>query len=280
MEAGTIESVRKPVSWNRKHISPETKEYIIELYENGNSGREVARIVGISRDIIEDRLDEWGVKRRTNRFATNHDAFAELTEESLYYIGFIFGDGCVTYDKRDDRCALSITSNDIDIAQKFRQFIGDERRAISKDERGRHTVAVYSTKIVNDLRKYGIVPRKSLTARVETDKIWSSRDWARGLIDADGSLSRAKGKPCIYLGSGSYNLVFAYTRFLRMHEVRGKNPIYQYFPNQRDNPFFVFKSLNQLAVDTIRLLYEDAQVYLDRKYATAVNLIREWEERR
>lgn len=123
----------------------------------------------------------------------NQAVFREQSNERDYWIGFLMADGCVT-----DRnyITLSLKKDDINHLYFFRSFLKSPNSVgVSVNNYGREFayLSVYSKQIVEDLAEFGVVPRKSKTAKIKGLE-HNSHFW-RGVIDGDGSIYTKK---CFY----------------------------------------------------------------------------------
>ena len=62
-------------------------------------------------------------------------------EESMYWLGYICADGCITNNIKTRQYRLSLVSIDEDIIEKFKKFLGD--RAIYRKRIQRNISEIY-----------------------------------------------------------------------------------------------------------------------------------------
>jgi hypothetical protein len=117
-------------------------------------------------------------------YSMNEEYFEEInTPEKAYILGFIYGDGCITNQKR----TLAISVKDRDVLE----FIRDELNYAGPIHRYRdgkiYALRISRKKVVEDLMKLGLGPRKS---KILTFPDFLSKDFhlpfVFGLFDADG----------------------------------------------------------------------------------------------
>jgi transposase len=259
----------------------EYRELIIQRYLSGDSLEKIALDYNIKYNGIRARLSRWGIEIRekgARKYPVNHDAFADINEQSLYVAGYIATDGNVY-----DGCRVSIVSHDKDVLEKIRDFSGSPDRPLyTKPGGGKKSVGrnfVYemrSWKMAEDLnRLYGITPRKSKTLSLPVDSpALLNRHWWRGCVDGDGWVSIGKsGYMTIALCSASLQFIEQYRDFLTTIGVyRGqkinKKPTYD---------LYSLALSGEPAVRLAKILYEGAGIYLDRKYHKAIRYIQEYE---
>lgn len=124
------------------------------------------------------------------KYELKEEIFSNLDSNNAYWLGFLYGDGnCTTENKV--RCALS----EADYTQlvRFRNFVGSEERPIKRFVNSFGgaccSFEFRSWRIHRDLKKYELTKRKENRGRLHTDLLQDnlSRDFVRGLFDADGS---------------------------------------------------------------------------------------------
>ena len=139
---------------------------------------------------------------------------------------------------------------------------------MTQDGRGCCEVNISSKKMVSDLRKYGLVERKSLEAVFPINlDIQYYPSLIRGIIDGDGSISyyARKGRKChikaIRLCSGNEKFLLAFVDFLYVNF--GIEPVNTY--KEKDNLWSIAYRKNDSLIKLIKYLYTDADIYMKRK---------------
>lgn len=187
------------------------------------------------------------------KYDFDHDIFAKIdSEESAYWLGFLFADGCVASNTND--VSISLADKDIDHVQKFCDFVGYDKKLT------RPYISIRSAKMKEDLIKHGCIPRKT-HADVHPIGVPKKyiRHLARGVCDGDGYVG-------VYSKSGSIEIVGQRTMLAWLvnngleSDVRPHKSIWR-IRSRRGN-----------VLDWGRYLYKDANIYLDRKYEKYVML--------
>lgn len=99
--------------------------YIIEKYNSGISGIEIAKELNVKPYVIYRILNKNNIKVRSNkinsrRFYCNENSFSEVnSEESAYWLGFMYADGYVT---KNGYVGLSLFIIDKSHLEKFNIF--------------------------------------------------------------------------------------------------------------------------------------------------------------
>lgn len=180
----------------------------------------------------------------------------ECTPESLYWAGFLAADGCVQEkNENNKKISIGLKKSDIGHIEKFRKFIGSD--TVIREKKHSFDISVSSVKMANDLRRFGVTPRKSLNYS-PPDFCLNSPDFWRGMIDGDGCIGDKNGN--IHIGlCGSKDTVFVFYNWVSSFtDVKAK-------PFERTPNFWAFRTSCSHAQKTIQKLYENGGISLDRK---------------
>jgi len=132
--------------------------------------------------------------------------FSNDTPESFYWAGFIAADGCIKERGNGTCLTIALSYADKRHLQKFKKII----KFSGPISKGKHTdkkrkkvyyesrinITITKTKAIEDLKKFNIIPRKSL---IYTFPKWLIKHklvshFMRGYFDGDGSFSIVKQK--------------------------------------------------------------------------------------
>lgn len=183
---------------------PELQKQAIQLYSEGYSLREIEEKIDIPRQAVGDILRENNIELRkagnyNKKYILNDFSFSEYTPESVYWAGFIAGDGCIYShglgEGNDENNYLSIglEISDEKHLLKFKEFIQYDGVLYYKKNGKAVSITVNSRQIVSDLfNKYGITNNKTdcytPPNNMPNEYI---KYFILGLIDSDGSISRS-----------------------------------------------------------------------------------------
>jgi hypothetical protein len=256
---------------DRKKSREETLKKVVELYQEGKSQIYIEQTLKLTRKTIRELLKSVGVDYRDLsdqhhiRHATeiNHQAFDELTPEALYWIGMMYTDGHIS-QTREASLELTLHDNDEPHLEKFRQFLGCNRKVINGHDSKR--LRVNSRRLRDRLVELGFTSNKS-TSIAPHELLKQSRDFWRGCIDGDGGLykhpSGSKTISHIFL-CGTLETIFDF--ILYCSQAAG---VKEKYPTKAPGKnFYRVSYYGQDARKIATLLYKDATVYLDRKYQT------------
>ena len=180
-------------------VTKEQADEIVARYVAGETPMKLSKEYGTSERWVTLELDRRGVQRRGREVCKaniRHDAFADAENDpaAAYWVGFLMADGCVTQrpDSNSFQVVLVLAEKDAAHVQKLADFVGSKNKIldVSKIHSGVRKwykrFAISSKEVATDLARYGILPRKSLTAKVEV--LEDNPHFWRGMIDGDGSL--------------------------------------------------------------------------------------------
>lgn len=251
---------RRSMSECHKDKSIDTDE-IIRLRRLGYSGLRIAKELDIGYVTIIERLRKEKLKLstmgRTSAYLLNEAAFDVITEESAYWIGFLMADGCISQIRGwTPRVSLSLAIYDAAHVEQFRAFLKSSHRLFFNKQGNAVTLTVASRHLCDTLAAYGVVPRKSLTAKVVG--LENDRHFWRGVVDGDGSISLPNSNAARIQVAGSQDLMQQFSEFVYSHNSR----CYAKVRKLEGRNLYEFKACG---IHIMRLLYENCSVALPRK---------------
>jgi len=209
--------------------------------------------------------------KRLNNF--NDDYFDCIdSEEKAYFLGFISADGCIVERTKISKLlSIHINRQDIKILEKFKTaicFTGNIFLCKSKSEMC--NIFCYSVKMVNDLSKYGVVPRKTKILKFPELPEHLIKHYMRGYFDGDGCISIHKDKRFnngdrgqVNIVSASFDFINEYINLLVKNAGVKRNNI---LDRKGDGSYYVIDWAGLADVENIyHFLYDNATIFLDRK---------------
>lgn len=179
-------------------LSDVDKIRVCKDYSNGMSSEKLATVYNVSSVAIRGILNRRGIKRRTNaeshkKYGVNDTIFEDIdTPDKAYWIGFLMADGYITRN-----CIqLGLKHEDMPHAEKFRTFCESDHplKTIVSNGYTSARLSIYSKTMVADLKKLGVVNKKTfITEYPEIDKSLNQH-FIRGYFDGDGSISLSKNR--------------------------------------------------------------------------------------
>lgn len=188
------------------------------------------------------------------------------TEEKAYWLGFLYADGYVGMN--EDKIELCLAEKDVHHLEKFKMFIGLPNKICYRAASKAYRYSFRSSACKRDLIKQGCFPQKSLVLQFPTEEQvpnYLLRHFLRGYFDGDGWFTNTEA--CFEAGFiSSLDFVKSFleniNKFIdvktdsKIKNVHKENGAKKYaFYSQHDVTIF------------LDFLYQDSQIYLDRKYA-------------
>lgn len=257
---------------NLSKVTNEQKNKVIKLYIQGSSQTHIEETLKMTRKTIRTILKNQGVDRdkstqwRISRGSSlNETVFDILTPEALYWIGFLYADGHIRKEK-EFSIELEIELKDISHLEKYKKFFNCNKEIKIFDNSCK--LKLYSKVLHQKLKDLGFTNRKSWDA-IPHILLKNSRDFWRGVIDGDGSLSNQHEGAFIHL-CGTKETTDEFIFFLKRNgfetEAESRRCLKGHVLHQVS---WGFKKARFVA----NLLYKDSEVYLERKYQKYITWI-------
>lgn len=240
----------------------------LEIKQTGVSRAAMAEYFGIPDWKLKKLIaaNGWGTKRPT---IGNEGGFDEYSEESCYWAGFLAADGCVD---TKHRVRVMLKYDDINHLEKLKSFL-QSTHAISSntDKYNRCSFEITSAHICDMLElNFNIVPNKTDKLKFPThipNKYLVH--YLRGYFDGDGSICESFSNKnsitaTIYATFASGCREFSERLFSYLNTTIGLGGHLQEFT---DSIKWQLKYNTNDAKTLLTYMYEDSNVYLDRKYA-------------
>lgn len=268
------------IETNGKVPSKEQIETVCKLYQEGLSQERLTDIVHLSRPTIRKILRNNNIHIRKpeeieKQYPLNSNYFNKIdTPNKAYILGFLYADGNVGADTY--RIQIALQARDVHILESMKKELGFPQRPLGFDERskkyGNNKQDVYilsfkNKQIHEDLGRCGVIPRKTKVLEYPNFLDESlHRHFIRGVMDGDGCIHNPTDK--------NYNAVdicgtFKFcTQLKEIIENRLNihcSVICINKKQQIDTYRISISGINQ-CVKFLNWLYEDAELYLYRKY--------------
>lgn len=251
-----------------------TKQQAVSRYLAGENSGSLAAEFMTTKSTLLKWVRAAGGTVRTNMqsradqlLSVNHGAFAAPSEARDYWAGFMMADGNITTSAQAaPQLFLNLKWDDLEHVEKFRAFLGSAH-AIRKvgSVNPVASFAVRSRRLSDDLGQLGVTPRKSHSAQARGDVLTSRHFW-RGVVDGDGSLHQmTNGADAISL-VGAEPLVNQFLDYLRQAGVISDERRAHQDAGER---VWRVRFQGERARVIIKHLYQDAEVYLERKMERA-----------
>jgi hypothetical protein len=253
-------------------------DYSIDLqklyYLETQSVRKCAAYFDCSTEHIREILMVHEKINKPVLYSCNENFFAEDTEASFYWAGFIAADGCLLDKHNILNLALSLDDN-LNL-EKFKLSLCAENpihdylvksTRLNYCDSWKSEIKICSASIWNSLHRFNITPRKTHTLEFPEWLLQHKmvNHFMRGYFDGDGSVysSVQKGKLTAQLYFNLLGTKEFLNSFLRILECNLGIENKKVHP--RDNIFKLEFGGNNLCKKIYEFLYKDATIYLDRK---------------
>jgi len=259
----------------KKILTEENKQEICELYKQGMSMPKISdkyNVSGIRRILKNNGIKIRSAEAAHRIYPINEDFFDSIdSEEKAYFLGFLYADGC--NHKSANFVTLGLEQTDKEILIKLSRLIYKENpeqhvKTQDRTHEGKGITAyitIHSKHICEQLEKLGCMERK--TFKIEYPE-WLpknlNRHFIRGYFDGDGSIN-------VNLKKG-YSSTFKITSTLQFVKkideiIRGDIDVhFCFYKAKNSNVFDVSTSGNRQVVKILNWMYEESEIYLQRKY--------------
>lgn len=253
----------------------------IDLFKQGYSTAYIGRLFGVSDAAISWQLKKQGydTKNPTRIPKFNEHIFDIInTEEKAYWLGFIFADGYISQCSRKEGGVrydfeLTLAIKDKDHLTKFNTFMEYQGNNVKCDNY-RCRWSVCNKHLWNILNSYGCTPRKNLTLKFPKnipDNLIPA--FIRGMFDGDGSIStRETSKTTLATSLVGTKDVIEKVKFYCKIQFKLVNP-----KGYNINTWVMSLSVNK-SKEFLKYIYNNANIYLNRKYNLWKNYCRSLEE--
>ena len=257
--------------WN-KRLTPEIEQIILTQYLSGVPAPKILESIPFkTAKTIYDVLEKRGIPRRssTTPHKDYHEGiFATIdTPEKAYWLGLLIADGYVSDTRPDSQPIVGIQLVDKELLEKFRQFLGVKSPLLHIGKKTEtcqtmYRLAIHSKRMATDLAKYGVVPRKSNLTFLPILSHHLMSHMIRGICDGDGTISHRTDRGIIIGFCGSHRLITELRIWLISKLEISDNKIHQ------NGAVSIIQWSNRVDMKKIvQYLYQDAEVYLERKYS-------------
>lgn len=221
-------------------------------------------------------------KEKNKKYICNINYFEDInTPEKAYWLGFIFADGFIGKNNGYDRFGISISVVDKQHLYKFKEMINSTHpintyTVSSGYKQGVEycRIIIAEEKLVNDLIKQGCVHHKTNILQPPNIPKSLRKHWIRGYLDGDGSIIVHNTEY-----GDSYSIGFTGTDNILnwiMDELFDDKIINRRYPITKRKSEQIVSTFsfggNYLVKKFLDYIYNNATIYLQRKYDRYLNL--------
>lgn len=251
------------------------KEWLIEqLQKHDGSIRAIARETGYCRYSISEWIKRHKIPMDSQKhsvYMLDEEYFNTIdTEEKAYFLGFLMADGYMHKDL--SHLSLDIQSQDAYILNELKnqlKYTGNIRHQEIENKSDTDTINICSQKLCKSLIFHGIVPLKSgkeiLPYTVPENLI---KHFIRGFFDGDGHIGN---NSLVWdICSLSRNILLSIKEYFEKILDIKEYKLIPYYGPKSTKTLYYYNIYGDSARKVIYHLYEDANLYLIRKYNKCV----------
>jgi hypothetical protein len=249
-------------------------EIIVEEYKLGKSINYLSKKYNYSNPTLMRRLKEIGLYQgddsKKERYIINESYFEIInTPDKAYFLGLLYADGYSI----NNTVGIDLQESDKELLEKFNKYLESNkplktypRKCINSQNRVR--LIITRKKIAKDLEKLGLLSNKTHSICFPTEEqvpLKLQSHFIRGVFDGDGCISKGKR---FYNASitGNKCLLEGIEKVLVNNTKIKKGYYTKRHKNKNDNIYTLNLSSNSYALKFFDFIYEDATIFLKRKF--------------
>lgn len=259
------------------------QEIVTKYLSNKYTTKQLAEEYGVHLSSIIRLLNRKNIPLRNSRFSFNQDYFEIIdTEHKAYWLGFMYADGYVNSKvntvslrlKNDDDYILKQFAKDLDSNIPIKYYSHTHKLPSSGKMHTLHyaSITICNEKIKEDLIGQGCFENKTLMLHFPfhiPNHLY--KDFIRGYMDGDGCITYCGKQKC---GVQEFKVSFCGTQEMLngIQKVFGYNKKLGKRWNDNKNNYALDISGNRQVYTFLTTLYENATIYLERKYERYLEL--------
>jgi len=262
-------------------VPNEIKNQIIYDYKKGDSVLALTKKYGYKYDKIYSLIQKENIPIRGNnynskRYYNDSQIFDNIdTEEKAYWLGFLYADGCVVNTGSNLKVSLALSAKDISHLEKFQRFMRTNNpiRIYNGNHHNQYCrLYIIDEHLCKQLIDKGVYINK--TEIISFPNFLSEemiRHFIRGYVDGDGCITYHKHKNNInrYVFAikicSTKEMLYGINNYLPLNNKK-KIPKLQKRRKNEVNNYSLEYGGNKQTLNILNYLYQDANIYLDRKY--------------
>lgn len=259
------------------------KRYIVDKIGSTTIAKELNIKAGKVSYWISKNIGLRSCKQAAKQYECDENFFDLIDDEhKAYWLGFIYADGYVSHDKYSKKMGIALSIKDIKHLEKFKKDLQAENPIKTyKHSPGNSygtndycRIVIINDNIYNNLVKHGVVEHKTNVITPPDINSNLIRHFIRGYFDGDGCISICNRKN----SKKEYSIkILGTEKFLDMIKdfVESNNvaKIRKYYKRKQNQTVSTLEFAGNYQVKHfLDIIYQDATIYLDRKYERYLNL--------
>lgn len=256
----------------RVPFSDEQVKDIINMYQNHYGINDISKKYNADYSVIKKLLSENNIEfvqwKKINKRLKEKFFETITTEEQAYLLGLFFTDG---YIKKDGTIGIFLQESDIELIEKIKEIL--QADCVIQFDKRKHKetcgIEFGSIKMKNDLEKFGIIPNKTYLSKGLPKDIPEAlqNHFFRGLFDGDGIFCLSNNDSTIGFCGYYKETVEDFQQHIdTIINKKNHNKI------NKKNAYQCSWRGKQQILKILNYLYENANIYLDRKYQKYLKL--------
>lgn len=148
---------------------------------------------------IKNRFGSWNEAKQEAELDTDvwsYDVdlcyFETINRKTAYWLGFLFGDGCIPDKENTSQLYIALSANDEEHLLKFRDEVAPEKPIYRYEENSfkYSRLEICRIELIDSLERHGLDCEKTESGVVPDLNDEMFGHFTRGLFDADGSVKR------------------------------------------------------------------------------------------
>lgn len=276
-----VRKILRENGFKRNSVWKQKDADIVKYFLDSRDRQDTAKFFNIAPSTVTRILKRNNVPIKTHKHNFNENIFEVIdTEEKAYWLGFIYADGCVIKSDKEFKFEITLSTKDKMHLVKFNNFINGDSNII-KEQNKIYNNKVYSRvrwtvsnkKLCSDLIKNGVVPRKTYTLTFPSEEILPEKlvsHFIRGFFDGDGSISTKETSTSTLMVQliGTKSMLKECLNRIKISTTLINNN------SVTDPDLCHFQLKVAKSIKFLQYIYNNATIYLDRKYSLWQNYCR------
>ena len=251
----------------KRHLTQQEIDLVLKMMEDEIPKKRVIKLLKTESRTFKRMTEEVGIEYPLfKKRIINRNPFEDLEDDRVqYWLGWLGTDGYVEF--KEGRISLTVGIKDIDIVEKFRDFLSPKLKLVHSIHHGKFEqigVGFKNKDVANFLqKKVGFCENKTFNYY---PKIKITKHYIRGAFEGDGYLRWGDSKELSIMGANKTHMEIIFNWL----SEQGFHPkFHERTPKKNQKYYTVHLYRRDEIQDLLDLIYEDADTYLERKYQLA-----------
>lgn len=266
----------------KTRLNEDQQKELCQMYLSKISPQIIAQKFSISITVVRDYLIRNNVERDKSLFKKyfpNPNFFDELTENNLWFLGWIYSDGCL--HRKSWQFQITVGDKDSEVLYKLGSISHlEDKYCVYKNRDNTYMLKGTSREFCQKLKELGVQHAKSLTIEYPNffTEEWQHAAFMRGVFEGDGCVSlKGSSNSCsVEIASGSQKFCEGIQKVLHQYlNIKSKIKfrtrdifIREQVSKNATSGRVVIQGSNSEKIKFLDWIYKNgnAEYYLDRKF--------------